>query len=191
MRQIMTHDVTSESNLFRTHKPNAHPSAPNSIPSKLKAPTAISSPLPRRLRAWTPRQAALIPAALAQPLLGRQRELAVELVAGLLAVDEVAEAAAHAAVARVEAAAGLPEVRHGRQLAVYGPPRVPARVERVAGLLRRVLVFEARVDIADQIWCLLVCALMGIRGDSRSLLLSHTTTSSTSPYLHISHQKSS
>ena len=64
-------------------------------------------------------------------------------------MDEVAEAAAHAALAAVEPAARLPEVGDGRQLAVDGPRGVPAAVEGVAGLLGRVLVFEARVDVAD------------------------------------------
>lgn len=67
-------------------------------------------------------------------------------------MDEVAEAAAHAALAAVEAAAGLAEIGHGRQLAVDRAGRVPAAVEGVARVLRRVLVLEARVHVADQIW---------------------------------------
>lgn len=62
---------------------------------------------------------------------------------------EVAEAAAHAALARVEAAAGLAEIGYGRELAVYGAAGVPARVEVVAGFLGGVFVFEAGVDVAD------------------------------------------
>lgn len=68
-------------------------------------------------------------------------------------MDEVAEAAAHATLAAVQAAARFPEVGDGRQLAVDGARRVPAAVEGVAGVLRRVLVFEARVHVADQIFC--------------------------------------
>lgn len=66
-------------------------------------------------------------------------------------MDEIAEAAPHAPFPAVEPAAGLAEIGHGGELAVDGAGGVPARVERVAGLLRRVLVFEARVDVADEI----------------------------------------
>lgn len=66
-------------------------------------------------------------------------------------MDEVAEATAHAALAAVQAAARFPKVGDGRQLAVDGARRVPAAVEGVAGVLRRILVFEARVHVADQI----------------------------------------
>lgn len=66
-------------------------------------------------------------------------------------MDEVAEAAAHTALAAVEATARLTEVRDGAQLAVDGARGVPAAVEVVAGLLRRLLVLEAGVDVADQV----------------------------------------
>ena len=66
-------------------------------------------------------------------------------------MNEVAEAASHTALAAVEPTARLAEVRHGRELAVDGARGVPARVEGVAGLLRRVFVLEARVDVADQV----------------------------------------
>lgn len=66
-------------------------------------------------------------------------------------MDEIAEAAAHAALAAVEAAAGLAEVGDGAQLAIDGARGVPARVEVVAGLLGRLLVLEASVDVADQV----------------------------------------
>lgn len=108
-------------------------------------------PLTGGLGAGGPRGAAGGAAALLEPLLGAEHEVAVELVGGVLAVDEVAEAAADAALARVEAAAGLAEVGDGGQLAVDGPRGVPARVEVVAGLLGRLLVLEAGVDVADQV----------------------------------------
>jgi hypothetical protein len=66
-------------------------------------------------------------------------------------MDEVAEAAAHAALAAVEAAAGFSEIGHGGQLAVDGAAGVPARVEGVAGFLRVFFVLEAHVDVADEI----------------------------------------
>lgn len=62
---------------------------------------------------------------------------------------EIAKATAHTPFARVESTAGLAEVRHWRQLAVDGPRRIPAAVEGVAGFLRRVFIFEARVDVTD------------------------------------------
>ena len=64
---------------------------------------------------------------------------------------EVAEPASDAPVPAVQPAARFPEVRHGRQFAVDGPRGVPAGVERIAGRLGRVFVFEARVDVADEI----------------------------------------
>ena len=106
---------------------------------------------PRRFRARGPRHAPLIPPPRAQPLLRRELELAFQLRARLLAVDEVAEAAADTALAAVEATARLPEVCDGRELAVDGASGVPARVELVAGGLGAVLVFEAGVDVADQV----------------------------------------
>ena len=66
-------------------------------------------------------------------------------------MDEVAEPAPHAPFPAVEPAARFPEIGHGGQLAVDGPRGVPAAVERVAGLLRRIFVLEARVHVADEI----------------------------------------
>lgn len=93
----------------------------------------------------------LIPAPLLQPLPRRHIQVPIQLSARLLTMYEVAEAAPHAAFARVEAAAGFPEVRDGRELAVDGAAGVPARVECVAGLLRVFFVLEADVDVADEV----------------------------------------
>lgn len=95
----------------------------------------ISVSPPRWFGTRRPRRATGIPASLLEPLLGAQRQVAVELVAGILAVDEVAETAAHAALAAVEPAAGLAEVGDGAELAVDGAGGVPAAIEVVAGLL--------------------------------------------------------
>lgn len=111
----------------------------------------LSIPPPRRLRARRPRRAPLALAAGTQPLLGREHQFAIELFAGVLAVDEVAESTAHASLATIEPAARLAEVRHGTELAVDRPRRVPPRVELVARPLRRVLVLEARVDVSYQV----------------------------------------
>lgn len=66
-------------------------------------------------------------------------------------MDEIAEPPPDTALARIEPAARLPEVRDRAQLAVDRPARVPAGVQLVAGGLRRVLVLEARVDVADEV----------------------------------------
>lgn len=66
-------------------------------------------------------------------------------------MDEIAEAAADAAFAAVEAAARFPEIGDGGEFAVDGAGGVPARVEGVAGLLGGIFVFEARVDVADEV----------------------------------------
>ncbi|KAH8160799.1 hypothetical protein CIB48_g7446, partial [Xylaria polymorpha] len=117
--------------------------------------TAISRvrliPPTRRLRAGAAGDALLVAAAHLEPLLGSEDELAIELGGGVLAMYEVAEAAADTALARVKATAGLAEVGDGAQLAVDGPAGVPAAVELVAGLLGRVLVLEPRVHVADQV----------------------------------------
>lgn len=66
-------------------------------------------------------------------------------------MDEIAEAAADAALAAVQPAAGLSKVGDGAEFAVDGAAGVPAGVELVAGLLGRVLVLEAGVDVADEV----------------------------------------
>jgi len=64
-------------------------------------------------------------------------------------VNKIAEPASHTTFPAVQSAAGFTEVGDWRELAVDGACGVPARVQRVTGFLRRVFVFEARVDIAD------------------------------------------
>jgi hypothetical protein len=64
---------------------------------------------------------------------------------------EIAEAAADAALAGVQAAARFSEIGDGRQFAVDGAAGVPARVEGVACLLRVFFVFEAYVNVANEI----------------------------------------
>lgn len=66
-------------------------------------------------------------------------------------MDEVAEAAADAAFAAIEATARFSEIGHGGELAVDGAAGVPARVEGVARFLRVFFVLEAHVDVADEI----------------------------------------
>jgi len=69
---------------------------------------------------------------------------------------KVAEAAAHAALAAVEATTRLAEVRDGTELAVDGTRGVPAAVELVAGFLGAVFILEARVHVADEVVVIIV-----------------------------------
>jgi hypothetical protein len=66
-------------------------------------------------------------------------------------MNEITEPAAHTAFPAVQPTTRFAEIGHGGELAVDGPRGVPARVERVAGFLRRVFVFEACVDVADEV----------------------------------------
>ncbi len=67
-------------------------------------------------------------------------------------MNKIAESAPHTSFPTVEAATRFSEIGDGGELAVDGARGVPAAVEGVAGLLGRVFVFEARVDIADKVW---------------------------------------
>jgi hypothetical protein len=111
--------------------------------------TSLSIPLSRRFRARTPTLTPFIPSSQPQPLLRAQLQLALQLLAWILAMYEIAEAAAHTAFTGIQPAARLAEIRHGGQLAVDRACSVPARVKRFAGCGSRVFVFEARVDVAD------------------------------------------
>ena len=66
-------------------------------------------------------------------------------------MDEIAEPASHASLPAIQPTARFSEVGHGRELAVDGARGVPAGIEGVAGGLRGVFVFEARVDVADEV----------------------------------------
>lgn len=119
-----------------------------SIPHPHPNPNLI--PLPSSsIRTRTPAQTSLIPAPLPQPFLCRELQLALQLRTRFLAMNEIAEPAADAALAGVEPAAGFAEVGDGREFAVDGAGGVPSAVQRVAGCLRRVFVFETGVDVAD------------------------------------------
>ena len=107
--------------------------------------------LPCRFWRRRPSHAPLVPTPFLEPLLRAESYIAIQFVARVLAVDEVTEAAADATFARVEAAARLTEVCDGAQLAVDRTTGVPARVKLVASFLGRVFVFEASVDVADEI----------------------------------------
>ena len=62
---------------------------------------------------------------------------------------EIAEPASHAPFSAVQPTARFSEIGHGAELAVDGARSVPARIEGLTGFLRRVFIFEARVDVAD------------------------------------------
>lgn len=104
-----------------------------------------------RFRSRRSTDALLVAAAQLEPLLCAESDFAIKLFAGVLAMDKVAEAAADAALARVEATASFTEVGDGAQFAIYGSGGVPSAVEFIASLLSGIFVFETSVDIADEI----------------------------------------
>ncbi len=65
---------------------------------------------------------------------------------------EIAEPAPDAPFPAIQPATRFSEIGDGREFAVDWSCGVPARVEGVAGFLGGVFVFEARVDIADEIY---------------------------------------
>lgn len=65
-------------------------------------------------------------------------------------MNEIAETASDTALTTIESAACFTEICHGTEFTVYRTSSVPATVELVAGSLCRVFVFEASVDIADE-----------------------------------------
>ncbi len=72
---------------------------------------------------------------------------------------EITKAASHTAFATIQSTTRFAEIGDGRELAVDGAGGVPAGVEGVAGFLGGVFVFEARVDVADEVWYELTLAL--------------------------------
>lgn len=112
-------------------------------------PVPYSKALPRWLRARTPALTPLISAPQPQPLLCAQLQLSVQFGTWILPVDEIAETASDTSFSTIEPAACFAEIGNGREFAVDRSCGIPARVERIAGLLRRVFVLEARVHVAD------------------------------------------
>ena len=156
-RAFLQEDRTMHITHLRLHEPEQpdgtaysklQPSQPI-LPPLPQTPPSI--PLPRRLRRRTATRTPLIPAPHPQPLLRTQLQLPLQLRARLLAMNEIAKPASHTPFAAVQPAARFSEIRDGRQLAVDGARRVPAGVERVAGALRAVFVFEACVHVADEV----------------------------------------
>lgn len=91
-------------------------------------------PSPGRFRAGRARRAAA-PRSYLEPLLGAELELPLQLRAGVFAVYEVTKPSTDTALARVQTAAGLAEIRHGAEFAINRPSSVPARVQIVARFL--------------------------------------------------------
>ena len=86
-----------------------------------------------------------------QPLLHPQLQLLLQLLTRLFPMNKIAKTPSHTSLPTVQPTTRFPEVCDGGELAVDGARGVPTRVERVAGGLRAVFVFEARVDVADEI----------------------------------------
>jgi hypothetical protein len=91
-------------------------------------------------------------------------------------MDKIAKASSHTALPAVQPAASFAEVGDGRELAVDGARGIPARVQRVAGFLRAVFVFETCVDVADEIcfWFLLaICVIIGEGRHTVIVIITH------------------
>lgn len=78
------------------------------------SPGKRSVPLPRGLRAWAASNTPLVPAAQSQPFFRGKLQLPIKLLAGLLAVDEIAESTSHTPFAAIQSAACFSEIRDGR-----------------------------------------------------------------------------
>ena len=66
-------------------------------------------------------------------------------------MNEVAKPAPHTSLPAVQATARFSEIGDGGEFAVDGARSVPAAIEGVAGLLGRVFVFEAGVDVTNEV----------------------------------------
>lgn len=66
-------------------------------------------------------------------------------------MNEIAEAATHTSLATIKATTSFAEIGDRGQFAVDRATGVPAGVERVAGFLAVFFVFEAYVDVTDEI----------------------------------------
>lgn len=104
-----------------------------------------------RGRRRTPAHTPLIPTSFPQPLLRCQLQVLLQIRRRLLPVYEIAETSSHAPFTAVQPTACFPKVRHGTQLAVDRSSRVPATVQRIARLLRAVLVLKPRVYVPDKV----------------------------------------
>jgi len=82
-------------------------------------------------------------------------------------MNEITETASHTSFSTVQPTTSFAEIGDGRELAVDGACCVPARVQRIAGLLRRVFVFEACVDVADEICTSHHCQLIFLKRHER------------------------
>lgn len=63
---------------------------------------------------------------------------------------KVTETSADTSLSTIESATSLSEICNRAEFAVDGSCSIPAAVQVIAGLLRRVLVLEARIDVADK-----------------------------------------
>jgi hypothetical protein len=99
----------------------------------------------------TPAHTPLVATPLLQPLACAHIQLPVKLGCRLLAMDEIAKAAADATLTAIEPTTGLAEIGDGREFAVDGAAGVPAAVEGVTGFLAVFFVLEAYVDVANEI----------------------------------------
>ena len=66
-------------------------------------------------------------------------------------MNKIAKSSPHTSFAAVEATTRFSEIGDGGELAVDGARGIPTAIEGVAGLLGGIFVFEAGVDVADEV----------------------------------------
>lgn len=66
-------------------------------------------------------------------------------------MNEIAETPSYTALPTIKSATSFPKIRHRTQFAINRPRRIPPRIQRITSLLRRILILEARVYIANQV----------------------------------------
>jgi hypothetical protein len=106
-------------------------------------------PLPGWLRRRTLAHTPLIPASFFQPFLRGQFQLSIQFCTRFFPVYEVAEASSDTTFSTIQPTTRFSEIRYRGKLAIYRSSGVPPRVERIAGLLCRVFVFESRIHVTD------------------------------------------
>jgi hypothetical protein len=71
-------------------------------------------------------------------------------------MNEITEAAADTALAAIESTTRFAEIGDGGEFAVDGATSIPTTIEGIACFLCVLFVFEAHVDVADEICCVSV-----------------------------------
>jgi len=71
-------------------------------------------------------------------------------------MNKITKPTSHTTFPTIQPTTSFAEIGDGRQLAVDGTSGVPAGVEGIAGFLRGIFVFEACVDVADEMIIIII-----------------------------------